>query len=124
MAATKKEEFSKWAEGSGASQLISKAMVALSKQQASDATLSPAAFLAEFFAKGAEGDASAELTKEQRDTFGAYLKSSGATVSERDLTRARGLRGLARARDVTNCAHWRLDVPMLCRTSLQRPWLV
>mmetsp|Transcript_40709 Transcript_40709/g.98732 ORF Transcript_40709/g.98732 Transcript_40709/m.98732 type:complete len:231 (-) Transcript_40709:170-862(-) len=77
-----KAEFNKYLEASGANQLLARAVVVLATASDKEPSTQPAVCLRDFFEKGGEGKASAELSAAQKEKFGAYLKSSGAA----DLT--------------------------------------
>ena len=77
---SKKAEYDKYMESSGGKAMLGQAVVGLSKAALADADVQPAAFLRDFFESGKSSSsiASAELSEDDRQKVGAYMKASGA----------------------------------------------
>ena len=80
MASSKKAEYMAYMDQSGGRQMLSKAIVALSKASLADSSVKPAVFLRDFFAggKAGAGSSSADLSADDKERVSAYMKSSGA----------------------------------------------
>ena len=80
MASSKKAEYMAYMDQSGGRQMLSKAIVALSKASLADSSVKPAVFLRDFFAggKAGAGSTSADLSADDKERVSAYMKSSGA----------------------------------------------